>query len=311
MFSAVADSVEAWSAVADDCFVPLQVRPPGSGRRTFHGEVVSRALDHRVTIAGIAASSCRMVRTSRAAASEDIPDTLFVSLQRSGTFRATLAGRTAAVTAGEAVLYRSREAMTLDVDAVGSCLTLQIPVAAAGLPDPLVTAALARPVPAAHPLLRVLTATADTLEDTAADLDPVAGARMASTVIDLVDALLRSVAGDDDARPAGPAALATAMQRFLLDHLGDPALSVDAVARRFGVSGRYVGRVFADAGEPPPATWLRDERLRRAARLLERAPAPTVAAVAARCGFADVTTFTRAFRRRHGVSPGTWRTHGV
>jgi AraC-like DNA-binding protein len=102
-------------------------------------------------------------------------------------------------------------------------------------------------------------------------------------------------------------ALATAMQRFLLDHLDDPAVSVDAVARRFGVSARYVGRVFADAGEPPPATWLRDERLRRAARLLERTPPPTVAATAARCGFADVTTFARAFRRRHGVPPGAWR----
>ncbi|GAA4920436.1 AraC-like DNA-binding protein [Actinomycetospora succinea] len=307
MYSAVADSVEAWSAVADDCFVPLQVRPPGSEPRAFHGEVVSHALDHRVTLARIAASSCRMVRTTRAAASDDIPDTLFVSLQRAGTFRATLAGRAAAVTAGEAVLYRSREAMTLDVDDAGSCLTLQIPVDAAGLRDPLVTAALARPVPAAHPLLRVLTATADSLETTAPDLDPVAGARMSSTVIDLVDALLRSVAGDDEARPTGSAALATAMQRFLLDHLGDPALSVDAVARRFGVSARYVGRVFADAGEAPPATWLRDERLRRAARLLERTPSPTVAAVAARSGFADVTTFARAFRRRYGVPPRAWR----
>ncbi|MFC5142759.1 AraC family transcriptional regulator [Actinomycetospora rhizophila] len=306
MFCAVADSVEAWSAVADDCFVPLQVRPPGTGRRAFRGEVVSHALDHRVTLARIAASSCRMVRTTRAAARDGFPDTLFLSLQRRGTFRATLAGRTALITAGQAVLYRSREPMTLDVDD-GACLTLQVPVAAAGLRGALVDAALARPVPATHPLLRVLTSTADALEAAAPDLDAVAGARMSSTVVDLVDALLRSVAGDEEARPTGPAALATAMQRFLLDHLEDPAVSVDAVARRFGVSARYVGRVFAEAGEPPPATWLRDERLRRAARLLERTPAPTVAATAARCGFADVTTFTRAFRRRHGVPPGTWR----
>lgn len=306
MFSAAVQSVDEWRAVSETRFVPLDVRPPLTPRRAFRGEIVGHALDHRVTVARIAAASCRMTRSPRAAGSGDVPDTVFLSLQRGGVFQVAQAGRVARAVAGEAVLYRSREAMALECDDLGSCVTLQISLADAGLRDAAVDAALARTIPASDPLLRVVHATADTLARTAPEMDAATSARMSSTVLDLVDTLLRPFA-DDAARPIGATVLASTMQRFLLDHLDDPATSVDTVARRFRVSTRYVSRVFAEVGEPPPATFLRAERLRRAARLLERTPAPTVAAVAARCGFADVTTFARAFRRRYGASPAAWR----
>ncbi|MCE3550671.1 AraC family transcriptional regulator [Pseudonocardia sp. RS11V-5] len=306
MFSAAASSFDEWSAIAETSFVPLRVRPPAAGAAEFRGEIVGRGLDPRVGLSRIAADPCRMTRPGSV---DDAPDTLFLSIQRSGAVRVAQAGRVVRAVAGEAVLYRSRERLSLECEASTSCLTVQVNDGA-GLDEAAVAAGLARTIPASSPALRVLTGTADTLERTADGLDVASAGRMSSALLEMLDALLGSLDGTE-ALPSGPVALAATMQRFVLENLADPRMSVDAIARRFGVSGRYVTRVFADAGHPPPATFLRDERLRRAARLLEREPRPTVAAVATRCGFGDATTFARAFRRRFGMAPGGWARAGA
>ncbi|MEU7813287.1 AraC family transcriptional regulator [Pseudonocardia sp. NPDC049154] len=306
MFSAAASSFDEWSAIAETSFVPLRVRPPAAGPAGFRGEIVGRGLDTRLGLSRIAADPCRMTRSGSV---DDAPDTLFLSIQRSGAVRVAQAGRVARAVAGEAVLYRSRERLSLECEASTSCLTLQVTGECAELDEAAVAAGLARTIPGSTPALRVLAATAGTLEQTVHGLDAVSAARMSSAVLQMLDALLGSLGGTETL-PTGPVALAATMQRFVLENLTDPGLSVDTIARRFGVSGRYVTRVFAEAGQPPPATFLRDERLRRAAHLLGREHRPTVAAVAARCGFADTTTFTRAFRRRYGVAPGAWARPG-
>jgi AraC-like DNA-binding protein len=52
-----------------------------------------------------------------------------------------------------------------------------------------------------------------------------------------------------------------------------------------------------------------DKRLRTAVTLLRNTDLP-VLEVAHRSGFADVSTFHRVFRRRFGITPRTYRTHG-
>ncbi|WP_226361495.1 helix-turn-helix domain-containing protein [Pseudonocardia sp. ICBG1142] len=302
MFTAVASSFDEWSAIADTGFVPLRVRPPATGPSGFHGEIAGCAVDGRVGVSRIAADPCRMTRSGSV---DDAPDTLFLSIQHSGALRVAQAGRVARAVAGEAVLYRSRDRLSLVCEESTSCVTVQVTGECAELGGTAVAAGLARTIPAPTPALRVLAATLGPLGRAAGDLGPVPAARMSSAVLEMLGALLGSLGGTETL-PTGPVALAATMQRFVLDHLTDPGLSVDTVARRFGVSGRYVTRVFAEAGHPPPATFLREERLRRAARRLDGEHRPTIAAVAARCGFADTTTFTRAFRRRYGVTPGAW-----
>jgi AraC family transcriptional activator FtrA len=89
------------------------------------------------------------------------------------------------------------------------------------------------------------------------------------------------------------------------DHL-DADLSVEALAARAAMSTRTFIRHFTAATGATPATWVRDERVRRAEQLLEQADA-TVAAVARRCGFGSPDTLRRHFRRVRGVTPETYR----
>ena len=96
----------------------------------------------------------------------------------------------------------------------------------------------------------------------------------------------------------------------LLDWAGehlDADLSVEALAARAAMSPRTFIRHFAAATGTTPAAWVREQRVRRAEELLERADA-TIAAVARRCGFGSVDTLRRHFRRVRGVGPEEYRT---
>lgn len=93
---------------------------------------------------------------------------------------------------------------------------------------------------------------------------------------------------------------------YIEAHLADPGLDPASIARGAAVSVRSLYALFAARGETV-ARHVTRRRLERARSELERTPA-TVASVARRWGFADQGTFTRAFRRHFGVTPGSVRT---
>jgi AraC-like DNA-binding protein len=96
------------------------------------------------------------------------------------------------------------------------------------------------------------------------------------------------------------------------EHLADEDLSPAATARRLGVSVRWLHRLFAGRERSYAAT-VRRLRLEAAWRSLQD-PARwhlRVIDVAAEAGFADVTSFHRAFRRQFGETPARVRAGSV
>lgn len=87
-------------------------------------------------------------------------------------------------------------------------------------------------------------------------------------------------------------------------------LTLDQVASEAGLSPYHFLRVFqAQTGETP-IRYLMRVRVEQGQDELVRS-ADTVAAIAARCGFASATHFATAFRRHTGLSPSAWRSlHG-
>lgn len=80
----------------------------------------------------------------------------------------------------------------------------------------------------------------------------------------------------------------------------DPELAPAGIARELHVSLRHLQAAFAEAGDTP-AQRIRTARLTRAADLIRSGL--TVAEVVDRTGFADPSTFRRAFRRHFGAAP--------
>ena len=83
-------------------------------------------------------------------------------------------------------------------------------------------------------------------------------------------------------------------------------ISLSDLAHACGLSVRHFTRAFRQSTAMAPHQWLLDHRIERAKDFLAKSRFP-LKDIALSCGFADQSHFSRAFRRRVGVSPGLWR----
>lgn len=83
-------------------------------------------------------------------------------------------------------------------------------------------------------------------------------------------------------------------------------IPLSRLAGECGLSVRHFARAFRVSTGIPPHRWLLKRRVERARELL-RTRALSLADVAAFCGFADQSHFTRVFTAIVGVTPGVWR----
>jgi AraC-like DNA-binding protein len=120
--------------------------------------------------------------------------------------------------------------------------------------------------------------------------------------------LLRSMYGEQEsASPRSrPEALLVRMQRYAMDHLHEPELGPERIAQAHYVSTRYVHKIFTDAGKSVSA-WIRERRFEGAVDELRQHPELTIATVAARWGYRNPASFSRAFREVHGCPPSAAR----
>ncbi len=83
-------------------------------------------------------------------------------------------------------------------------------------------------------------------------------------------------------------------------------VDLDAAARRTGLSRRRFTQLFRQITGQSHGTYLRKLRIEHARLLLSRGRR-TVTMVAFECGFADLSSFYRAFAREEGRPPGAFR----
>jgi AraC-like DNA-binding protein len=83
-------------------------------------------------------------------------------------------------------------------------------------------------------------------------------------------------------------------------------ITLNDLAAAARLTGPYFNTLFARLVGLPPMHFLESVRMRKARELLAGSDTP-VAQVAAAVGFADANYFSRAFRRKVGVSPSAYR----
>ncbi|MFF7777071.1 AraC family transcriptional regulator [Streptomyces tanashiensis] len=93
--------------------------------------------------------------------------------------------------------------------------------------------------------------------------------------------------------------------RLLATDLSHP-WTVASLAAKTGVSRAALARRFTTLIGHPPMTYLREQRIARAADLL-REPGTTIGAVAAQVGFSSAFALSAAFKRVRGSSPTEYR----
>lgn len=86
----------------------------------------------------------------------------------------------------------------------------------------------------------------------------------------------------------------------------DGTVSIGEIADACHLSRSYFIRAFRETTGQTPLQWLQSQRMSVARGLLLESGL-TLAEIAAACGFADQSHFTRAFTQAEGRPPGHWR----
>ena len=88
----------------------------------------------------------------------------------------------------------------------------------------------------------------------------------------------------------------------------DPNLNVSAIAQRLGRNPDVVSRAFRQTMHMGPLEYIHSVRIRAATDLLRDNPDMTARRVAELCGYVNIDSFNRAFKRITGTTPGRYRT---
>jgi AraC-like DNA-binding protein len=144
--------------------------------------------------------------------------------------------------------------------------------------------------------------------------DALAGDASAAAIgdatLELVRAMISSAGQDDDLRTNSVMneTLYTRIEAFIHNHLTDPGLSPERIAREHYISVRQLYTLWA-RHELSLSEWIMSERLEGARRALavHARTSTTIGTIARRWGFTDPTHFSRRFRGAYGLSPREWR----
>jgi AraC-like DNA-binding protein len=147
------------------------------------------------------------------------------------------------------------------------------------------------------------------LRDADAISQSPAASMIGQATTDLVRAALMAGVDEEPFRADGREQnLVTVAKSYISQHLAEPDLGAEPIARALFISVRQVYKLWEN--EPGSlGQWILERRLDAARRELTspRRRNQTIAAIAGRWGFVDATHFSRRFRQAYGMSPREWR----
>ncbi len=94
--------------------------------------------------------------------------------------------------------------------------------------------------------------------------------------------------------------------RFIQENIGSQELYAKMVATRFGISETTLQKIIRTASGKTFFDYVEDLRLEKAHGLLTES-SMMINAIAEACGFSSSNSFYKAFKRRYGQPPGTFR----
>jgi AraC-like DNA-binding protein len=300
-------SGEGLEQVARESFMPVITRT----RPDFRGRMALQKMGDAITVSRayhVSEGPHRTFRTDRMAAKSPDGDLVFFCVQVAGRSHVGQHGRCAELTGGFGVLYEARSAWELRTSAESRAVTLHLSRDLLPLHPTEITESCARGMDPAAPAMQMLSGYLDRLFDVGDDLTPPQRLDAGQAAIDLLAMALRDVAPSVPGGDGPRQVILDMMRTHVRDHLADPRLRVEELARRHHVSVRHAYTLFEQIGTTPGA-YLREQRLLAARAMLSdpRYARLGMSDVAGAVGFADLRSFERAFRRQYGMAPGGWR----
>jgi AraC-like DNA-binding protein len=290
------DRLEAWREIVGRAVMKVEVERVSD--RQYHSDITLRALPGLFMSSGTVTG----LQFRRPPALIDNDD-LVMQISLAGGFRAHQ--REFQLGGGQAVLMSSEQTgMVSFIEE--SFLLFRVPLRAMSPVIGDLGGVLYRPIPKDNEALRLLVNYADAIRQTPVLADPAARHLAAVHVHDLI-ALALGATRDASEVANGRglrAARLRAIKADIANRIARGDLSIGEIARRQGVTPRYVQMLFETEGTTFSAFVL-NARLLRAHRMLTdpRLADRPIISVALDAGFQDLSYFNRTFRRHFGDTP--------
>ncbi len=93
---------------------------------------------------------------------------------------------------------------------------------------------------------------------------------------------------------------------YLKTHIYDCDLSAETLHRLCGISGTYFRKIFQSYYAVSPQKYILGKRLSHAKILIDNGDFDTISDLAASVGYSDPLYFSRAFKKKYGISPSKY-----
>jgi AraC-like DNA-binding protein len=273
---------------------------PLSSDIPFHAEAIVQALPG-VRTACCTNPAARLIRTQALAADGDASIVLLFNLDEASASVAQR-GKGVVFGRGDAIPVLVHEPSILTSST--KCLGIMLPLAALAKRVDNVEDAAMRVIPnGVEPLLLLASYLKLVQEKSTLGM-----AELRQTVVSHIhDLAALALGANRETRESGLSAIAAARLAAALRDIAKsfavPGLTLEAIARRQGISPRYLQRLLEMSGTSFRVR-VNELRLQRAFALLSTGPdRRRIADIAMEAGFSDVTHFNRLFRARFGETP--------
>jgi len=298
-------SGEELEDVARERFMPVIART----NPDFRGRVALQELGEAITLARSHwEGPMSAVSTDRMAMRASTDNLMLFCAYMAGRGRVRQHDRFVELAAGTGVLTETRSPYERVSSTEAQSLTLRFSRELLPLGTAEITEGCARSIDPAAPAMQMLSGYLGRLFEVAGSLTAPQRLDAGHAAIDLLAMALRHVTPSAPGGDGPEEVLLDMMRRHVREHLADPHLRVEELARRHHVSVRHAYTLFDRIGTTPGA-YLREQRLLAAQTMLSdpryaRLGMPDIAAAV---GFLRLRTFELAFRRQYGMTPGCWR----
>jgi AraC-like DNA-binding protein len=155
---------------------------------------------------------------------------------------------------------------------------------------------------------RVIAAFVQSTMEEIAIFGELAGSRVGDTLARLATTMISSDEDETNSDPCTLRILRARVKAYIENNLARNNLDIEEIAQRMGCSRRYVFRAF-QAADTTPSQYIWDLRLERTKERLTTGSfrGGSISEIAFSCGFSSTAHFSRAFRKRYGMSPSDAR----
>ena len=298
-------NADEWHDLASTSFVPLSFK---SVADHFTAAMDFRQLSPEVSLSRIETQAIVVDRTERLAARADSDD-IHISLQVSAGGTIVHNNHSVEVGPGVITVCETNKPFTLNYSEPNQRhIVLQVSRAALGVEDSVISGVAGRRITRANPARDAYASFVSSFMTNRVPFPESALEDYSGILTSLAAAMLRTEDAYSRSFPDHGAALLATMKDFIHTNLTSPNLTPELVAQAHFISRRKMYDLFSQTGLTP-SEFIRNERLNLAGLYLSgsKENLSKISDLAFGLGFSDVTTFTRAFTRFHGMTPRDYR----